>query len=118
MSAAPVPTEGPFHDTRAAARTRPDKLGKTNLFTSARMFCDVYALLPGQSQAVHAHAGNDKLYHVLSGRAQVTIGGRSAELGPGELAVAAAGVPHGVSNISDTPATLLVVMAPHPDAQA
>ena len=104
-----------FHDTAAAAAFREGKLGKANLFTSPRMFCDVYALLPGQEQAAHAHAANDKLYHVLSGRVTVTIGGATRELGPGELAVAAAGVPHGCRNASGAPATLLVVMAPHPD---
>ena len=110
----PQPPSGPFHDTARAAAFGPDKLTKTNLFESQRMFCDVYGLLPGQSQAAHAHAGSDKVYSVLTGRCRVAIGSESRTLGPGEVAVAPAGVDHAVHNDSDAPATLLVVMAPHP----
>lgn len=103
-----------FFDTARAARTSPDTLHKVNLFESPRMFCDVYALLPGQAQKAHAHAGSDKIYHVLDGTATVRIGDVTRTLGPGELAVAPAGVEHGVSNEGTAPTSLLVVMAPHP----
>ena len=105
---------GPFHDTAAAATFRPDKMAKVSLFESPRMFCDVYCLLPGQSQAAHAHAASDKVYSVLSGRCRVEIGGEARLLGAGQLAVAPAGIAHAVRNDTDAPATLLVVMAPHP----
>jgi quercetin dioxygenase-like cupin family protein len=104
----------PFHDTRAVASFSDAKLRKVNLFESARMFCDVYCLLPGQAQAPHAHQGSDKIYHVLSGAVSVSIGEETQRLGPGQLAVAAAGVEHGVRNDDDEPASVLVVMAPHP----
>jgi len=103
-----------FHDTARAVRTSPEKMQKVNLFESPRMFCDVYALLPGQAQKAHAHAGSDKIYHVLAGTATVRIGEVTHALGPGELAVAPAGVEHGVSNEGELPTSLLVVMAPHP----
>jgi quercetin dioxygenase-like cupin family protein len=105
---------GPFHDARAAAVFRADKLGKVSLFESARMFCDVYALMPGQSQAGHVHADNDKLYVLLEGRCRVTVGAESRTLAAGELAVAAAGVEHGLHNDGPEPAKLLAIMAPHP----
>ena len=105
---------GPFHDTADAARFSAEKLQKVNLFESARMFCDVYCLQPGQAQKPHAHEGSDKIYHVLSGSVRVAIGDELRDLRPGQLAVAAAGVEHGVSNESEEPATVLVVMAPHP----
>ena len=104
---------GPFHDARAAA-LRPDKLAKTSLFESARMFCDVYALGPGHSQPGHVHADADKVYAVVEGRCRVTVGEESRTLGPGEVAVAAAGVGHGLVNDSGAPCRLLVFMAPHP----
>jgi quercetin dioxygenase-like cupin family protein len=110
----PSPPGGPFHDTAQAASFRPDKLSKVSLFESPRMFCDVYGLLPGQSQAPHAHAGSDKVYSVLTGRCRVVIGSESRELGPGEVAIAPAGVEHAAHNESGAPATLLVFMAPHP----
>lgn len=102
-----------FHDARAAA-LRPDKLAKTNLFESRRMFCDVYALLPGQAQAGHVHEDADKIYAVVEGRCRVTVGEESRALGPGEVAIAPAGVGHGLLNDSGAPCRLVVVMAPHP----
>jgi len=104
----------PFHDTAAAATFRPEKMAKVSLFESPRLFCDVYCLLPGQSQASHSHADNDKVYSVLTGRCRVEIGAEQRTLRAGEVAIAAAGVAHAVHNDSDAPATLLVVMAPHP----
>ncbi|MHC4995995.1 MAG: cupin domain-containing protein [Planctomycetota bacterium] len=103
-----------FFDTATSARYSDEKMAKTNLFESPRMFCDVYALKPGQSQKPHDHAENDKVYHVLTGRPTIRIGDEAREVGPGVTAVAPAGVIHGVVNESDGDATLLVMMAPHP----
>lgn len=105
---------GPFHDTAAVARFDAAKLQKVNLFESSRMFCDVYCLQPGQAQKPHAHDGSDKIYHVLTGTALVNIGSETRELSAGQLAVAAAGVDHGIHNTSAQDATVLVFMAPHP----
>lgn len=103
-----------FHDARAAAAFRPDKLGKVSLFESPHMFCDVYALQPGQAQPGHAHADADKVYAVIEGRCRVTVGEESRVLAEGQVAVAPAGVGHGLLNDSGAPAKLLVFMAPHP----
>lgn len=103
-----------FHDTAAAAVFSDKKLNKVNLFESARMFCDLYCLEPGQQQAEHTHAGSDKVYHGLTGTCQVRIGDESHTLGPGLLAVAPSGLPHSLKNDSGQRATVLVMMAPHP----
>ncbi len=92
-----------------------EKMKKVNLFESPHLFCDVYCLKPGQSQKVHSHAHNDKVYYALSGTAHVTLGEDIRPLAPGELAIAPAGLPHGVENRSAQNATLLVVMAPNPN---
>ena len=92
----------------------PEKMTKTPVFESERFFFDVYALLPGQAQKVHAHEGADKTYLVLEGRAEVTIGGETAELGPGEAAIARAGVAHGIRAAGAGPVRCLAVMAPRP----
>jgi oxalate decarboxylase/phosphoglucose isomerase-like protein (cupin superfamily) len=42
-----------------------EKMQKNALFDSARLFYDVYCLLPGQAQKVHAHDASDKVYYVL-----------------------------------------------------
>jgi mannose-6-phosphate isomerase-like protein (cupin superfamily) len=92
-----------------------EKMKKVNLFESHNLFCDVYCLKPGQSQKVHTHAANDKLYFSLTGTAHVVLGTETVPLPPGQLAIAPAGLPHGVENRSSENATLLVVMAPNPN---
>lgn len=92
----------------------PQKLKKINLHTSAQMFCDLYCLLPGQSQKEHSHDQSDKVYCVLQGRPTLRIGDEYQELGPSDVAVAPAGVVHGVRNETEEHATLLVIMAPPP----
>lgn len=103
-----------FHDTAAVAAFSPQKMSKVNLYESPLLFCDVYCLEPGQSQSEHAHDGSDKIYHGLTGTCQVRIGDEVRPLSAGQVAIAPAGVVHGVHNESDGRATLLVVMAPHP----
>ncbi len=107
--------DGVFHNTAAAALFSAAKMNKVNLFASARMFCDIYCLEPGQGQRPHRHAGNDKVYYALTGTCRVTVGGETRPLRPGQAAIAPAGSEHGVHNDSDQRATLLVIMAPHPD---
>jgi mannose-6-phosphate isomerase-like protein (cupin superfamily) len=64
------------------------------------------------------HADNDKVYAVLAGRCRVDVGEDSRVLGPGGIAVAPAGVSHGLHNEGEVPASLLVFMAPHPSPPA
>jgi len=103
-----------FHDTTTAAVFSAAKLNKINLYESHRLFCDVYCLEPGQSQSEHSHTENDKIYHVLTGRCEVSVGDDRRDLNAGELAVAPAGVVHGARNVSSERTTMLVIMAPHP----
>lgn len=91
------------------------KMNKVNLYESTQLFCDVYCLLPGQSQSPHTHDANDKIYHALTGTCHVQLGEDVSPLAPGQVAIAPAGLLHGLENRSDEPATLLVVMAPHPN---
>ncbi len=91
-----------------------EKMRKVNLHSSARMFCDLYCLLPGQAQKEHAHDASDKVYCVLSGTPTLRVGEESRELHPHQVAVAPAGIVHGVRNESGESATLLVIMAPPP----
>jgi mannose-6-phosphate isomerase-like protein (cupin superfamily) len=102
-------------DPSIAAVFADDTMNKVNLFESPNLFCDVYCLTPGQSQKLHSHARNDKIYFALAGTAHVTLGDCTQPLPPGHLAIAPAGVPHGVENRSNENAALLVVMAPNPN---
>ncbi|GMV93265.1 MAG: hypothetical protein AMXMBFR82_30430 [Candidatus Hydrogenedentota bacterium] len=106
--------EPPIWNTSEAAAFSEEKMKKVNLYESHRMFCDVYCLLPGQCQRSHVHNDEDKVYHALTGTCDVQIEDETYPLPPGHVAVAPAGVYHGIVNNSDEPATVLVVMAPHP----
>ena len=96
-------------------RFQAERLVKVNLFETPRFFCDLYCLLPGQAQKVHSHAESDKVYHVLRGEVDATVGAATKRLRAGDTVLAAAGEPHGVTNPTAGEAVLLVFMAPHPD---
>jgi mannose-6-phosphate isomerase-like protein (cupin superfamily) len=98
-------------DAAAAAQFSNEKLRKVALCESPRLLCDVYCLLPGQAQKTHAHDDIDKIYVVLGGRPTLVLGGEERALGPSQGAYAPAGVPHGVRNDGEAPATLLVFQA-------
>lgn len=91
-----------------------EKMRKQSLFDSPNMFCDVYCFEAGQEQKAHSHAGSDKVYVVLDGRAEIQVGDATKIVGPGEAAHAAAGEPHAVANPGPERLTLLVFMAPKP----
>jgi len=91
-----------------------DKMRKTNLVDTASLFCDVYGLEPGQSQAGHRHAVGDKLYYVLAGAGRIRVDGEERAVRPGDLVCAPAGSEHAVENPGPDRLALLVVMAPKP----
>lgn len=101
-------------DTNAITQSRADKPAKVTLFETGRFFCDVWVLRPGQAQAPHLHAREDKLYQVLSGRARATSGTHVVEVGPGEVVFCPAGEAHGIEALGPGDLRLLVVMTPHP----
>ncbi len=98
----------------SARRFAAEKMQKLNLFETARFFCDVYCLEPGQAQKAHSHAESDKVYALLEGAVTVQVGAEEAPLAPGDCVLAPAGEAHGVRNTGTERAALLVFMAPHP----
>jgi mannose-6-phosphate isomerase-like protein (cupin superfamily) len=93
---------------------REDKFYKTTLFSSEALLLGLNCLEPGQIQAAHAHAGQDKFYYVVEGRGRFAVGQVELSAGPGELVWAPAGVDHGVTNDGQERLTLLVGIAPAP----
>ena len=72
------------------------KFAKADLARGAHLFAGLNCFEPGQSQAVHTHAGADKFYLVVEGKARMRVGTDELDAGPGTLVWAPAGVPHGV----------------------
>ena len=91
-----------------------EKMKKNSLFDSPHLFYDVYCLMSGQVQKVHAHEGSDKVYYVLRGTGRFTVGYEEEDLGAGHGVIARAGVPHGVRNETGENLVILVTMAPIP----
>ena len=88
-------------------------MGKSTLFESPRLLVGLNAFEPGQSHTLHAHAGMDKLYHVLEGEGDFLLEGRELPMRAGDLLVAPAAVAHGVRAGAGR-LLVLVVLAPAP----
>jgi quercetin dioxygenase-like cupin family protein len=96
------------------AEWRPDKMGKSTIYQSSRLMIGLNAFEPGQTHALHAHAGMDKMYYVLEGEGLFLLEGRELAAAAGDLLVAPEGVPHGVRNTGRMRLLLLAVLAPAP----
>lgn len=102
-----------FREISAAAVFDAERATKADLFAGHHLFVGLNCFEPGQSQCVHTHAGADKFYVVLSGRAKVTVGDDTREVGAGSVIWAPADVPHGVAEALER-TVLLVGIAPPP----
>jgi mannose-6-phosphate isomerase-like protein (cupin superfamily) len=103
-------------DAASRARFRPDAMGKSDLALGDHLFAGLNALEPGQAHEPHAHCDRDKLYVVLAGRGELTIGETTERVGPGDVALAPADVVHSLSNPGPERLVVLVAMAPPPAA--
>lgn len=93
------------------------KMGKSTIFESTRLLVGLNAFEPGQEHALHAHAGQDKVYSVIEGEGLFLLDGRELPMKPGDLLVAPEGVPHGVRNSGSRRLLVLAVLAPAPGAR-
>lgn len=96
------------------AGTRPDKFFKATLFRGDALMLGVNCLEPGQAQAAHDHADQDKFYYVIEGEGRFQVGEAFVVAGEGQVVWAPAGVVHGVTNEGQGRLTLLVGIAPAP----
>jgi len=95
-------------------RFAPDRMTKIALAVTDRTQLDLYCVAAGQAQKAHTHEGQDKIYYVLEGSGQFTLGGAEHTLSAGEALVAPAGVEHGLVNDGAEPLLVLVVVTPPP----
>ena len=102
---------------RQAARRaefRADKMGKSDLGRGDHLFTGLNSFEPGQQHEPHSHCDRDKLYVVLEGQGEVTIGDESSPVDPGDIAIAPAGVVHSMRNPGPERLVALIVMSPPP----
>jgi quercetin dioxygenase-like cupin family protein len=98
----------------AHAQWRADAMGKATIYQSSHLLVGLNAFEPGQSHALHAHAGMDKVYFVLEGEGQFLLDGEALPMRAGDLLVAPEGVPHGVDNNSGGRLLVMALLAPGP----
>ena len=99
----------------AASRAvyRAEKMGKADLVRTDRVFAGLNCFEPGQRHDLHSHSGQDKLYLILEGRGQVTVGAETRQVAPGDLVLAEAEEPHALEAGPER-IVALVMMAPPP----
>ena len=101
-------------DVPSKAVFRPEKMGKADLATTEHLFAGLNSFEPGQQHALHTHEGQDKLYYVLEGTGEVTVGETRSTIGAGDLVLAKSGEKHALKNPGPNRLVVLVVMAPPP----
>jgi quercetin dioxygenase-like cupin family protein len=89
-------------------------MGKSTLFSSARLLVGLNCFEPGQSHELHTHAGMDKVYYVLAGRGRFLLSDRELDMEAGTMLVAPEGVPHGIRNNGEERLVVLAMLAPAP----
>ncbi|MFI5528962.1 cupin domain-containing protein [Kitasatospora sp. NPDC051853] len=77
------------------------------------MSAGLYALSPGETDTQTAHA-QDELYQVISGRAELTVGGETTTVGRGSVVYVPAGTPHRFHHVTEE-LRVLVVFSPPED---
>jgi quercetin dioxygenase-like cupin family protein len=102
-----------FHEIAAASTFSAGGPTKADLCGGSHLFVGLNCFEPGQAQRIHTHAGADKFYLVVSGRARMTVGGETREAGAGTVVWAPADVPHGVAQALER-TVMLVGIAPPP----
>lgn len=93
---------------------RVEKFYKTTLFQSDALLLGLNCLEPGQVQAPHDHADQDKFYYVVEGEGLFRLGDKALAAAAGDVVWAPAGILHGVENKTNARLTLLVGIAPAP----
>jgi len=92
----------------------PVRMGKATLYQSDRVLVGLNAFEPGQEHKLHAHAGMDKIYHVLAGSGVFLLQGRAEPMEAGMMLIAPSGVPHGIRNSSSERLLVLAILTPSP----
>lgn len=103
-----------IRNTLTKARFSAEKMGKVDLDAGEHLHAGLNCFEPGQEHKAHTHAGQDKLYVVLDGSDEATVGEETAAVSAGDVILAPAGVSHSMRNPGPHRLTVLVVFSPPP----
>ncbi len=67
---------------------------------------------PGTGVSLHVHDNEDELVYVVEGEIDVTLGDQSMKATKGVMALLPRGIPHGFTNVGNTPSRVLDVILP------
>jgi len=84
-----------------------------NLFITPEIRSRIMRFEPGEVSHGHTHDLGHEMFVVLTGRAEFTIAGESAVVGPAQICVARAGEWHEIRTLTDGPMTLYLSVTPH-----
>jgi quercetin dioxygenase-like cupin family protein len=70
------------------------------------------SLAPGMAVPRHTHTREDEVYFVLAGELEVSVGGRTFVLRPGDTLLAPRDIPHELRNSGDATNHYLLVFSP------
>jgi quercetin dioxygenase-like cupin family protein len=72
----------------------------------------MWNLMPGQENDYHVHPASEHVQIVVQGEVEYTLGDEApVMLKVGDAVMVPAGIPHGIRNVSDQPASYLAVAA-------
>jgi mannose-6-phosphate isomerase-like protein (cupin superfamily) len=91
-----------------------ERMAKITVACGGTLFAGLNCFEPGQEHSAHAHAGQDKLYVVLEGDAEIQVGSEKQLVSAGGGAFAPSGVMHAVRNCGEERLVVLAVLAPPP----
>lgn len=94
-------------------RYQSEKVAKVDVASSPRLICGLNCFEPGQVQKVHAHKGADKIYYVVEGSGEFSLGDEKRSLSAGELLYVPENVEHGVVNTSAGRLAVMIVITPN-----
>ncbi|HEX2250555.1 MAG TPA: cupin domain-containing protein [Gemmatimonadales bacterium] len=102
-----------FRMIDAVAVFSSEKAMKVDVFPGQHLFVGLNCFEAGQSQKSHTHAGSDKFYLLVSGKARMIVGDETRVVEAGTIVWAPADVPHGVAEALER-TVMLVAIAPAP----
>ncbi len=103
-----------LRDIAARAVINPEKMGKVSLASGHHLYAGLNCFAPGQQHQAHIHADQDKLYYVVQGKGEASVGDESSTVTSGDLVLAPAGVIHSMKNSGTDDLIVMVVFSPPP----